>query len=146
MANNYFQSLFLLFIIVTFSSCEPGYHDETVTLVAINERVICEEENVFYRMLSCSDDLDYIQNSADSIVLFFFSKEVLEEENYYSSLYHSFPIGSEKRFKIKVSGKFHKNKNQGKHYHHCYDASVFLVTDVISFDDVTDTETFPMRH
>lgn len=133
------KALFLLTIIIVLSSCNDRYYEENVTLIAINEQLGCEEENIFYKIISYDEDLDYIKDNRDSIVLFSFSDEVLKEENYYSSF---FPARSGNRFKVKVSGVFRKTKHNGRPYH-CYEASIFLVKKVIYFEDVTDTATFP---
>lgn len=131
-----------LFLILFLSMVGCKDNENLVELTVINEIQTCEENNIFYKIIATSEPISELNIQRDSLVLFLFVDSIKTQGNY-DLLY---PDITEKRYEIRVKGKFLKDKVKSNHSYGCPGSSKFRITQILNVKDITATSDFPINN
>lgn len=112
------------------------------TITVINEMQTCEENNIFYRIVSMDQSSKLIESKRDSLVLFTLKKE-LKEKDVYDMLY---PSSSQNRLKLELQGYFLEEKVPFNHSYGCPGSSKFYISKILKVENVDELMSFPIKN
>jgi hypothetical protein len=112
-------------------------------ITVTNELSYCEESQVFCKIIDSANELHLEKRNISTTVFLKFKTGIKENNRYYYHLF--FPSFPKKRYKAILLGKFSSSKLMDDTYG-CLGSSIFEVTKVISFEDVTKSDTFQINY
>lgn len=138
--NKCFLVIQVISVMALIQSCDfnSKYESDERVIQVINELQPCEEENIFYKIIDGDVSLS---EERDSLVLLTFSKDLDTAKMY--NLF--FPATHHRRLKIKVKGSFSTKKLYNSSYG-CPGSKEFIITEVISTVDVTESMNFKINY
>lgn len=115
---------------------------EIVEIKVINEMQPCEENNIFYRIISAPQNISLLKTKRDSLVLLLLDELIRTNENY--QLF--FPEVTTHRYEFELKGYFLKNKVEANNTYGCPGSNRFKIIQIKSIKDVTNTNDFPISN